>query len=96
MVGGSAIALAPGAVAAEPTATRSTGAQATNAVGTVTEAVPGPGRLSAQGPPVAGVLVSNGRDVVRTDSQGRYRLPVASGQTIFVVKPAGVPSGSWT
>lgn len=40
-------------------------------------------------PSVAGVLVSNGRELVRTDAQGRYRLAVAQGQTVFVVKPEG-------
>ena len=40
-------------------------------------------------PGVAGVLVSNGRELVRTDAQGRYRLAVAQGQTVFVVKPEG-------
>ncbi|HET6396539.1 MAG TPA: calcineurin-like phosphoesterase family protein [Pseudoxanthomonas sp.] len=38
---------------------------------------------------VPGVLVSNGRELVRTDAQGRYRLPVRPGQTVFVVKPDG-------
>jgi len=45
---------------------------------------------------IAGVAVSNGRDVVRTDADGRYALPMAPGQTIFVVKPAGwrAPDGA--
>src|SRR5690606_7622018 len=45
---------------------------------------------------IAGVAVSNGRDVVRTDAEGRYALPMVPGQTIFVVKPAGwrVPDGA--
>ena len=64
-------------------------ASSDTAVGTVTESLPGSSPLPAQGPPVAGVLVSNGREVVRTDAQGRYSLPVAPGQTIFVIKPAG-------
>ncbi|MEX5299916.1 calcineurin-like phosphoesterase family protein [Kocuria sp. CPCC 205292] len=36
-----------------------------------------------------GVAVSNGRDVVRTDHQGYWELPLAEGQTVFVTKPAG-------
>ena len=32
-------------------------------------------------------MVSNGRDVVRTDTEGRWRLPVAEGESIFVIKP---------
>jgi hypothetical protein len=35
------------------------------------------------------VLVSNGRDVVRTDAEGRWALPVPEGDSVFVIKPAG-------
>lgn len=35
------------------------------------------------------VLVSNGRDVVRTDADGRYEVSLAPGETLFVVKPSG-------
>lgn len=35
------------------------------------------------------VAVSNGRDVVLTDRQGRYGLDVSDGDTVFVVKPSG-------
>ncbi|GAA2434632.1 calcineurin-like phosphoesterase family protein [Streptomyces macrosporus] len=38
---------------------------------------------------VAGVLVSNGRDVVTTDRQGRYELPVHDNMTVFITQPAG-------
>ena len=34
-------------------------------------------------------MVSNGRDVVRTDAAGRWRLPVRDGDSIFVIKPTG-------
>ena len=34
------------------------------------------------------MLVSNGRDVMRTDADGRWRLPVADGDSLFVIKPA--------
>lgn len=40
-------------------------------------------------PGIAGVAVSNGRDVVRTDADGRYRIAVAAGDIVFLVKPAG-------
>ncbi len=40
-------------------------------------------------PGLAGVLVSNGRDVVVTGADGRYTLPLPDEATIFVVKPAG-------
>ena len=38
-------------------------------------------------PGIAGVLVSNGREVVTTDADGRWRLPVVDGDSIFVIKP---------
>lgn len=38
---------------------------------------------------VPGVLVSNGRRVTRSDSQGRYEIPIEPGCVIFVIKPAG-------
>lgn len=40
-------------------------------------------------PGIAQVLVSNGREVVRTDKQGRYRLPIDDDTILFVVKPRG-------
>jgi hypothetical protein len=36
---------------------------------------------------VRGVAVSNGRDVVRTDWRGRYRVPVDDDTIVFVIKP---------
>ena len=85
VIGGTAVALTP---AAGPTPVAAQTSPPSAAAGTVTEIVAGlaPG---AKGPPVAGVLVSNGREVVRTDVLGRYSLPVASGQSIVVIKPAG-------
>lgn len=38
---------------------------------------------------LAGVAVSNGVEVVLTDGQGKYELPVGNDNIIFVVKPAG-------
>lgn len=40
-------------------------------------------------PGIPNVLVSNQREVVRTDREGRYRLPVEEETVIFVVKPRG-------
>ena len=40
-------------------------------------------------PGIAGVLVSNGHDVVKTDADGRYTLPIDEESVIFVIKPAG-------
>jgi hypothetical protein len=49
------------------------------------------GRGVRQGgePGVAGVLVSNGLDVVRTDPQGRYSLPVRPDMNLMIVQPSG-------
>jgi len=38
-------------------------------------------------PGIAGVMVSNGDDIVRTDPEGRYQLPVEANSHIFVIKP---------
>lgn len=40
-------------------------------------------------PGLAGVMVSNGSDIVRTDSRGRYELPASDNQIVFVLKPSG-------
>jgi C terminal of Calcineurin-like phosphoesterase/N terminal of Calcineurin-like phosphoesterase/Calcineurin-like phosphoesterase len=39
--------------------------------------------------PLPGVLVSNQREVVRTDSRGRWELPASTDTIFFVIKPAG-------
>ena len=38
---------------------------------------------------IARVAVSNGTDVVLTDEKGYYSIPVAEGNTLFVIKPSG-------
>jgi hypothetical protein len=38
---------------------------------------------------IPGVCVSNGRDVVKTDRNGRWRLPVTEDTVLFVIKPSG-------
>ncbi|MBA8946453.1 calcineurin-like phosphoesterase C-terminal domain-containing protein [Streptomyces calvus] len=38
---------------------------------------------------LAGVVVSNGRDVVTTDRHGRYRLPAYDNMTVFITQPSG-------
>lgn len=40
-------------------------------------------------PGLAGMRVSDGRRIVITDAEGRYLLPVESGRSVFVIKPAG-------
>uniref|UniRef100_UPI003F883F6C metallophosphoesterase N-terminal domain-containing protein n=1 Tax=Methylobacterium sp. NMS12 TaxID=3079766 RepID=UPI003F883F6C len=39
--------------------------------------------------PLRGVLVSNGREIARTDDRGRYRLPMPGDGAVFVIKPPG-------
>jgi len=39
--------------------------------------------------PLPDVRVSNGRDVVATDADGRYSLPVDNDTIVFVIKPRG-------
>ena len=82
LAGGAAIGLAGGSAMAQPAPASAA------ATGTITEIVAGaaPG---TKGPPIAGVLVSNGREVVRTGADGRYSLALAPGQSIVVIKPAG-------
>ncbi|MEM1164736.1 MAG: calcineurin-like phosphoesterase family protein [Planctomycetota bacterium] len=38
---------------------------------------------------IPGVLVSNGRDVVKTDPLGRYRIDIDHDDIVFVIEPAG-------
>lgn len=57
--------------------------------GVVFEDRDGSGVASPANPGVAGVLVSNGRDVAATSADGRYTLPLPDACTIFVVKPVG-------
>ena len=46
-------------------------------------------RQDANEPGVPGATVSNGRDVVTTDGQGRYELPAFDNMTVFVTQPRG-------
>ncbi len=57
--------------------------------GIVFEDKDGSGVSSASNPGLAGVLVSNGRDIAVTGPDGRYTLPLPEEATIFVIKPAG-------
>jgi 3',5'-cyclic AMP phosphodiesterase CpdA len=57
--------------------------------GTVYENRSGSDHRQANDPGIAGVLVSNGRDVVKTDTAGRYTLPLETESVIFVIKPTG-------
>ena len=46
-------------------------------------------------PPRAGVVVSNGLDVVRTDAEGRYSLSEGPRGFVFVTRPAGFDCERW-
>jgi hypothetical protein len=35
------------------------------------------------------VAISNGRDIVQTDKQGKYRIPIEENMILFVIKPTG-------
>ena len=40
--------------------------------------------------PLAGVKVSNGRQIATTDGEGRYQLSVDNDDILFVIKPRGM------
>ncbi|TGE01457.1 calcineurin-like phosphoesterase C-terminal domain-containing protein [Methylobacterium nonmethylotrophicum] len=94
VAGAAALALAPLAARAQggPGAGQVTG----QVTGIVYEDRGSKGRRAADDPGLPDVLVSNGREVVRTDAQGRYALPVEDGTAVFVVKPTGfaLPRGA--
>lgn len=46
------------------------------------------GRLTARDVRLSGVLVSDGRRIVSTDRDGRFRLPFGPGSKVFLLKPA--------
>ncbi len=75
---------APGFPAKEPFAPEPGWAK-----GSVFHDLDGDGERAANEPGIAGVAVSNGRDVVRSDAAGRYRLGVDDDTILFVVKPGG-------
>lgn len=62
---------------------------AETAKGTVYEDANGNGLRDAGEVGISGVKVSNGKDVVVTDLQGKYSLPVEADTVIFISKPAG-------
>ncbi len=64
-------------------------AQTGTVSGVVYENRSGGARRAADDPGIAGVLVSNGREVVKTDAGGRYTLPIGEESIVFVIKPSG-------
>jgi hypothetical protein len=85
-IGASAVALSAGAALSERQAI---------ATGFVFEDRRGSGVRRRGDSGIPGVLVSNGRDVVKTEADGSWRLPVANGDSLFVIKPPGwtTPTG---
>ncbi len=57
--------------------------------GIVFEDRSGDGRRQAGEPGLAGVLVSNGLQVVATDRRGAFRLPVRPDMNLMVIQPSG-------
>lgn len=47
------------------------------------------GRYDDGEPLLAGMRVSNGREIVLTDDDGRWELPVTNDSILFVIKPSG-------
>lgn len=61
--------------------------QAETATGVVFDDRNGNGVRDEGEPGLPGIYVSNQTDIVATDDQGRYRLPVTDDTTLFVIKP---------
>ncbi|SFV08106.1 Calcineurin-like phosphoesterase [Methylobacterium sp. 174MFSha1.1] len=93
LAGATALALAPLAARAQGAPGTSQGAG--QVTGVVYEDRGGRGRRGPDDPGLPDVLVSNGREVVRTGADGRYTLPVGDEAVIFVIKPTGfsLPTG---
>jgi hypothetical protein len=76
-------------VAIEPQRAESQASPEAEISGVVFEDRNGSGAPSPSNPGLAGVMVSNGRDIAITGADGRYTLPLPEEATIFVIKPAG-------
>ncbi len=61
----------------------------TDAQGTVFLDVNRNSRLDSGEPGIADVMVSNGREVMTTNSRGEFRLPAYGDMNLFITKPAG-------
>ncbi len=88
---------AAAALQAFPASAQTTDAPTSGTTPTAGAAVPGAVTASGQvyeavgaaRTGIAGVMVSNGRDVALTDADGRYTLPVTDETVLFVIKPSG-------
>ena len=84
------LVLAAGAAGLVPAGARAQGTAASGAAqakGTVFDDTDGSGARKNGSAGVPGVMVSNGVDVVLTDADGTWALPVMPGQSLFVIKP---------
>lgn len=72
----------------QPTPLATSGAGPKIVKGTVFESRSGARERQASDPGIGGVLVSNGREVVRTGADGGYDLPIEDGMAVFVIKPS--------
>jgi len=70
----------------------SSSAFAQNIKGIVYHDLNGNGKRDKKEVGLAGVAVSNGVEVVKTDAKGSYSLPKRESQVIFVIKPSGYQS----
>jgi hypothetical protein len=59
------------------------------AQGVVFDDTDGSGERGPASKGIPGIMVSNGGDVVLTDAEGRWQLPVIPGESVFVIKPTG-------
>jgi N terminal of Calcineurin-like phosphoesterase len=84
-----ALLVAAGGVAAALTAPGAARADTATVSGLVFEDKDGSGKPGPGNSGLAGVLVSNGKDIAVTDADGRYTLPLPEEAVIFVIKPAG-------
>jgi C terminal of Calcineurin-like phosphoesterase/Calcineurin-like phosphoesterase/N terminal of Calcineurin-like phosphoesterase len=82
---GASVVLLPAMASSSNAAT--TEASEEMASGIVFEDTAGNGIRTADKKGIEGVLVSNGREVVRTDHEGKYRLGIHDGDMVFVIKP---------
>lgn len=89
VVGGAAALAALAASGAAHGATTAPLVSDVTAQGMVFDDAEGSGVRTPASTGIAGVMVSNGHDVVLTDADGRWRLPVVPGQSLFVIKPSG-------
>src|SRR5215470_6488010 len=77
------------ALAASSVPLQQAAAQGATVTGVVFEDRSGTGRRQPGDPGIPGVLVSNGREVAKTDGGGRYSLPIEDEAVLFVIKPTG-------